>query len=81
MLIGVVEKPTLADVTKIHDVVSLNETIDAFTTTIMQRRHWSTNLECNLRLENIHQRQGKETKRQLMTEYRRAEMYISATGG
>lgn len=75
MLIGVVEKPALADITKIHYVVSLNETIDAFTTTIMQRRHWSTNLECNLHLANIYQqpKTGKEPQRQLawlMTEYR-----------
>lgn len=50
----VAEKPTLADITKIHFVASLNETIDAFTTTIMQRRHWSTDSECNLCLANIY---------------------------
>lgn len=87
MLIRVVEKPILADITKIHYVVSLNETIDAFTTTIMQRRHGSTNSECNLRLANIYQqpKTGEKSLKDklawLMTEYRRAEMYISATGG
>lgn len=41
---GVAGKPTVVDVTEMHYVVSLNETIDDFTTAIMQRRHWSTNL-------------------------------------
>lgn len=31
MLIRVVKKPTLADITKIHTAVSLDETMDAFT--------------------------------------------------
>ncbi len=66
MLIRVVEEPTLADITKIHYVVSLNETIDAFTTAIMQKRHWSTNSACNLRLANIYQ-QPKTGERALKT--------------
>lgn len=52
MLIRVVEKPAFADITEIHHVVTLNETIDAFTTTIMQK---GTSTECSLRLANIYQ--------------------------